>query len=101
MLKYTLSIFPPIGHMYRKTFVCLCKQTISRMCNIFNMVHAMSDMNITHKFKDIEEYSRVLKHRETDRQRNRMHKHFSTLLESLKKDFAHIVTLNYHAEGLH
>ena len=31
--------------MYRKKFVCLCKQTISRIHTIFNTIYAMSEMN--------------------------------------------------------
>ena len=39
--------------MFRKTFVCLCRQTISRTYAIFNTVHAMSDINTIYQFQDI------------------------------------------------
>ena len=39
--------------MYRKTFVCLCRQTISRTYTIFYTVHAMSDINNMYQFQDI------------------------------------------------
>ena len=39
--------------MYQKTFVCLCRQTISRIYTIFNTVHAMSDINNIYQFEDI------------------------------------------------
>ena len=39
--------------MYRKTFVCLCRQTISRIYTIFNTVHAMSGINNIYQFQDI------------------------------------------------
>ena len=39
--------------MYRKTFVCICRRTISLMHAIFNTVHAMSDMDNLYKFQDI------------------------------------------------
>ena len=35
--------------------------------------------------KTFEEHSRELERAQTDRQTNRMHKHFSTLLETVKK----------------
>ena len=37
-------------------------------------------------FKTFEEYLRELKREQTDRKTNRMHKHFSTLLESVKNE---------------
>ena len=46
--------------MYRKIFVCLCRRTESLMCNIFNAVFAISDMNNIYKFQDIQEYTRRL-----------------------------------------
>ena len=39
--------------MYRKTFVCLCRQTISRIYTIFNTVHAISDINNIYQFQDL------------------------------------------------
>ena len=57
--------------MYRKTFVCLCRQTISFTYTIFNTVHAMSDINNIYQFinfKTFEEYLLELKHEQTDRQ---------------------------------
>ena len=39
--------------MYRKTFGCLCRQTICRIYTIFNPVHAMSDINNIYQFQDI------------------------------------------------
>ena len=73
--------------MYRKTFVCLCRQTISRIYTIFNTVHAMSDINNIYQFQNIWRILtrvRAWTYGQTDRQTNRMHKHFSTLLESVK-----------------
>ena len=53
--------------MYQKTFVCLCRQTISRIT-----VHAMSDMNSIYQFQDIWRiFTRVIEcgQRQTHRQR--------------------------------
>ena len=75
---------PWLAVMYRKNFVCLCRQTISRMFNVFNEVHAMSDMNNIYQFQDIWKIFTRVRAR-SDRQTNRMHKHFSTLLESVSK----------------
>ena len=75
--------------MYRKTFVWLYRQTISRMYTIFNTVYAISDTNKIYQFQDIWRiFTRVRDEQtdiQTDRQTNRMHTHFSTLLESVKK----------------
>ena len=69
--------------MYRKTFVCLCRQIVSRIYTIFNPVYAMSDINNLYKFQDISRiFTKVRAW--TDRQTNRMHKHFLTLLERVK-----------------
>ena len=54
--------------MYRKTFVCLCLQTLSPMHIIFNTVHSISDMNSMYKFKAFEEDLRELERAVTDRQ---------------------------------
>ena len=53
MLKYALNIFPPLAVMYPKTFVCFCRQTVHGIHTIFNVVHAMSNMNDIYQFKDI------------------------------------------------
>ena len=66
--------------MHRKTFVCLCRQTIRRICIIFNKVHSMSNMNKIHQFEDKWRIFTRVRAR-TDRQINRTHNHFSTLLE--------------------
>ena len=39
--------------MYWKTFVCLCRQTMSRIYIFFNTVHSMSDMNNIYQFQNI------------------------------------------------
>ena len=72
--------------------MCLCRQTISRIYTIFNTVHAMSDMNNIYQFQDIWRIFTRVRARtgrrtdgQTGRQTNRMHKHFWTLLESVKK----------------
>ena len=39
--------------MYRKTFECLCKRTLSPIHIIFNTVNSISDINSMHIFKDI------------------------------------------------
>ena len=53
MLKYGLNISPPYDVTYWKTFMYLCKQTISRMYTIFNTAHD----NHTCVFQDhFEEY---------------------------------------------
>ena len=80
--------------MYRKTFVCLCRQTICRIHTIFNTVHAMSDMNNIYQFHDIWRIFTRVRAR-TDRQTNRMHKHFSTLLESVKKGTHKTIKTNH------
>ena len=57
--------------MYRKTFVCLCKQTISSICTIFNTVRTLSDMNSIHQFQDIGRIFMIViarTGRQTDRQ---------------------------------
>ena len=46
-----LSLYEAV--MYRKTSVCLCRQTIGLMYTIFNTVCAMSDMNNICQFQDI------------------------------------------------
>ena len=57
--------------MYRKTFECLCRETISRLYTILNTVHAMLDI-ITHiNFKTFDEYLRELECGQTDRQTDR------------------------------
>ena len=74
--------------MYRKTFVCLCRQTISRIYTIFNTVHAMSDKNNIYQFQDITKiFTRVRAWTDgqTDKQTECI-KHFSTLLESVNKN---------------
>ena len=74
--------FSPCGVMYRKSFVCLCRQTISHKYTIFNRF-TLCQIWITYiNFKTYEVYLRELKHDQTG---NRMHKHFSFLLESVKK----------------
>ena len=81
--------------MHRKAFVCLCRQTISRICTLFNTVHSMSNINNMYQFQDIwriftrgrartDRRTERRTDRQTNRQTNRMHKHFSTLLESVK-----------------
>ena len=73
--------------MYRKTFVCLCRQTTSRIYTIFNTVQSMSDINnIYINFKIFEKYLREFERAQTDRQTGKPNKHFSTLLESVKKE---------------
>ena len=100
MLKCAFNICPTIMHR-NVSVVCLCRQTISRMYTIFNTVCAMSYMNNIINFKTFEDYLRELERGQTDRQTecinifqlywkvltNRMHKHFSTLLESVKNKF--------------
>ena len=77
--------------MYQKTFVCLCRRTVNPINTIFNTVHVILDMNNIFKFQNIWRiFTRVRAcadgqtDRRTIRQTNRMHKHFSTLLESVK-----------------
>ena len=53
MLKYALNIFPPLAVMHQKTFVCLCRRTVSLIHTIFNTVQAISDKNNVYLFKDI------------------------------------------------
>ena len=72
-----------------KNFVCLYRQTIRRIYTIFNMVHAMLDMNNIYQFQDIWRiFTRVRARtdRWTDGQTNWMHKLFSSLLENVKKN---------------
>ena len=70
--------------MYRKTVVCLSRQTISRIYTILNIVHAMSDMNDAYKFEDyLRELECVLL---TDSQTDKpIHKQFLRLSECVKK----------------
>ena len=70
--------------MYRKTYICLCKRTLNPIDVIFNTVNSILDMNSMHKFKDFEEYLRQLEPAQMDGQTNRMYKHFSILLKSIK-----------------
>ena len=66
-LKYALQIFPQLAVTYRKTFVCLCRRTLSPIHTIFNMDHSISSVNRTYiNFKTFEEYLR--EHTETDGQ---------------------------------
>ena len=75
--------------MYQKTFVCLCRRTVNPTYTIFNTVHAISDMSNIFKFQNIWRIFTRVRARtdgQTDRQTNRMHKHFSTLFESVKNE---------------
>ena len=73
--------------MYQKTFVCLCRRTNCRIHAIFNTIDALSDINNIYQFqkhlRNIYESYRL--HKLTDRQTNRMHKHFLTFLERNEK----------------
>ena len=53
MLKYSLRIFPPWAVMYRKNFVCACRQTVYPIQTIFNTSRAILGMNDIYKFLDI------------------------------------------------
>ena len=66
--------------MYWKSFVHLCIRTSICTYTIFNAVYAVSDMNNIN-FKRFEEHLRELERAKI----NRLHKQFSTLMESVKK----------------
>ena len=68
--------------MHRKTFVCLSTRTINPVYTIFNTYSDENLINV-YKFQDIRRISTRIG--ETDRPTNRMNKHFSALLESVKK----------------
>ena len=40
--------------MNRNSFVCLCTQTISPICIIFNMGHYLTKLNNTNRFQNIQ-----------------------------------------------
>ena len=93
-VKMLFKHFPPYAVMYRKTFVCLCRQTINMVlpvvCIPFSIRFMLCQIWITCiNFKTFEEYLQELERGQTDGQTdgqtNRMHKHFSTFLESVKK----------------
>ena len=69
--------------MYRKIFVCLCRQTISRIHTIFNPVHTTPDMNNICKFQDIRRmFTKARAYTDTQKE---ITNPFSTLLQNIKK----------------
>ena len=80
--------------MYQKTFVCLCRWTISRIYIPFPIWSMLCQIWITYiNFKTYEEHLQELGHAQTDRQTNQKHKHFSILLESVKKKSIYVQTI--------
>ena len=52
-VKISFKYFLPQAVMYRKTFLCFCRQTICHIYTTFNMVHTITDRNNMYKFQDI------------------------------------------------
>ena len=74
--------------MLKNSFARSCKKTINPINTIFNREHAGVHHDNISKFGDdtiIFTRVRARTDRRTYRQTNRSHKHFSTLLESVKK----------------
>ena len=57
--------------MYRKTFECLCRQTISHIFTIFNTAHVCVCVNNIYQFQDIRRILRDLERGQTDGQTDR------------------------------
>ena len=70
--------------MHRISYVCACALTISPSYTIFNKKQSTVSLNNIHQFKHI---LRIFVRTKAcrDRQTNRMHKHLSTVLKSVKK----------------
>ena len=70
-VKTCFKYFPPISRNASKTFVCLCRRTVSLIHTIFNTVHDVLNTNDTFKFQDIwRKFTRVraCTDRRTDKQ---------------------------------
>ena len=95
-----LSFKSPLPHSRNvsENFVCLCRQTLSPIHTIFSTVYSISDLNIIHKFQDNSRiFTRVRECTEgqTNKQKNRMHKHYSTLFENIKYRYKTFSTVSH------
>ena len=79
--------------MHRNSFVCFYARTICPTLTIFNKKHSIVNLNNTILFQYIPGILTRIR-TSKDRQTKRMHKHFSTLLESI------CLCVNPHIENL-